>query len=72
MNFNGKSKSKNNPTQEPKKNHTKTIIGIIILAIIIVAVTIMALQMAHNMNDVVSPWSSIDKPVSVLDAIQNR
>ena len=64
MNFNPKK-----PAQpEPNKNHTKTIIGIIILAVIMMAVTIMALELAHGMNDVVSPWSSVDRPVSVLEA----
>lgn len=49
MNFNNNNNSK--PTVQPKKNHTKTIIGIIITAVIVIAITGFFINMAMRVND---------------------
>jgi uncharacterized membrane protein HdeD (DUF308 family) len=68
MNFNNSKK----PTQEPKKNNTKTIIGIVIMAILIIFVVIGAMYLANGMNNVVSSFSSVEEPTSVLQGLMSK
>ena len=52
--------------------NNKTIVGIVIMAIIVTVVGIGGITLAQRMNDVTSQWSSVDKPVSVLEAYQDQ
>ena len=67
MNFNPKPDSK----PEPKKNNTRLIIGLVIMAILIIFVTIGAIYLGNGMNHVASQFSSVKEPVSVLQTLTN-
>jgi len=69
MNFN----SSSTPAETPKpKSNTKLIIGLVIMAILITFVVIGAIYLGNAMNNVMSPFSRVDEPVSVLQGVMSN